>query len=322
MPGWTSSPLRRRVFSLSKRRKSALVDLVLLGLAAAAGHAQDLAPRAYLVTPIGSNAVTLSWSFFDGSVFTDPTVPIEDFKVRFHSEIFSYTHSFALFGRSANVTGSLPYAVGNFQGTVAGAENRIYRSGLADARVRLSVNILGGPAMSLKEFRNWRAKTVIGASVTVLAPIGQYDPARLINPGLHRWALKPDLGWSRRWGRWTLDIYGGVWFFTVNQQYYPGACVRAQAPIGSGEMHLSYDLKPRFWLSLDGNFWTAGRTSINGTDKPDYQRNSRIGATAAIPLNRHQSVKVSYSRGAYISIGGNYQNISAAWQYSWVRGAE
>jgi hypothetical protein len=48
------------------------------------------------------------------------------------------------------------------------------------------------------------------------------------------------------------------------------------------------------------------------------QRNSRAGVTASIPITKHQSVKVSYNNGAYISYGGNYQNISVGWQYSWI----
>jgi hypothetical protein len=48
------------------------------------------------------------------------------------------------------------------------------------------------------------------------------------------------------------------------------------------------------------------------------QRNSRVGVTASIPVTRHQSIKLSYNNGAYIRYGGNYQNISVAWQYSWL----
>ena len=291
----------------------------MAGLAAAVCQAQDLAPRAYVITPTGSNAVILSYSFFDGSVFTDPTLPIQDFKARFHTEVLSYYRALNFFGRSANVTGSLPYALGNFQAIVAGAENRVYRSGLADARVRFSVNLKGGPAMTLNQYLEWHEKTVLGASLTIVAPTGQYDSARVINPSIHRWSFKPELGMSRRWrNRWALDSYGGAWFFTPNSQYYPGSNTRAQRPVGVAEVHLSYYVRPRFWASFDGNFWTGGRTAINGIDKADLQRNSRIGATVALPLTQHQTLKFSYSRGAYISIGGDYQNVSVAWGYSWI----
>jgi hypothetical protein len=38
--------------------------------------AQDLAPRAYLITPIHSNAVTLTESFYTGNLPLDAALPI------------------------------------------------------------------------------------------------------------------------------------------------------------------------------------------------------------------------------------------------------
>jgi hypothetical protein len=282
------------------------------------GTAQDLIPRAYVVTPVGANAVTVSSAFFDGSIFTDPTSVITDSKGRFGTMVLSYTRAFDFFGRSANVVGSIPYAIGNFQAIVADAEVHAYRSGLADARVRFSVNLRGARAMHLDEFQKWRERLVLGASLTVVTPNGQYDPARLINPGLHRWALKPEIGVARRWGRWALDLYGGIWLVAANHAFFPGTSTRRQEPIESAETHFSYTFKPRLWASFDGNFWTGGRTTINRVQNYDYQRNSRAGVTVSVPLNRHQSLKFGYSAGAYTSIGGNYKNVSAAWQYSWL----
>ena len=48
------------------------------------------------------------------------------------------------------------------------------------------------------------------------------------------------------------------------------------------------------------------------------KRCSRIGATAPLPLGKHQSIKVSYSDDLYVRFGGAYRNLSAAWQYSWL----
>ena len=58
--------------------------------------------------------------------------------------------------------------------------------------------------------RKWHQKTLLGVSLKVVAPTGQYDPTKLINLGANRWAFKPELGLSRRWGHWVLDAYGGV----------------------------------------------------------------------------------------------------------------
>src|SRR5262249_54791666 len=101
--------------------------------------------------------------------------------------------------------------------------------------------------------------------------------------------------------------------------FSPGTNRQTESPVGSFEGHLSYDFKPRLWLSLDANFWFGGRTSLNGVPNTvTVQRNSRVGATGSVPLTTHQSVKLSYSNGAYIKYGGNYQNVSIGWQYSWV----
>ena len=287
--------------------------------------AQDLAPRAYLITPLHSNAITLTWSFYDGSIDYNGALPVSGATGTYSVPIFSYYHSFGFFGRSANIVASLPYGVGNFQGTTLGAEKQLYRSGLLDSVYRFSVNLKGGPAMPPQDFIKWKQKVLLGASLKVLAPTGQYDPTKLINWGANRWGFKPEFGYSQRWGNWILDGYLGVWFFTTNPDfwsrnvYYAGTRSQSQNPIGAFEGHLSYSLKPRLWASLDGNFWFGGKTTVNGVQNPfTRQTNSRLGGTVAVPISKHQSLKLSYSDGTYIRYGGNYQNVSVAWQYSWL----
>ncbi len=283
--------------------------------------AQDLSPRAYVITPLGSNAIILTYSFYDGSVLFDGAAPITGATGTYSVPIFSYYRAFSFFGRSANVNASLPYAVGTFQGKALGQETQLYRSGLVDSVFRLSVNLKGGPAMPPREFVKWRQKTLLGVSVKVVAPTGQYDSRKLVNWGTNRWSFKPEFGYSERWKRYVLDAYAGVWFYTTNPRYYSPPIPKPQTeePVGSFEGHLSYDVKSRLWFSLDGNFWFGGIASLNGFANPDTrQTSSRIGATASFPVSKHQSLKVSYSNGAYDRFGGNYQNVSAAWQYSWL----
>jgi hypothetical protein len=299
-----------------------LLAEVLLGSCCA----QQLAPRAYLITPLHSNAVILSWSYFDGNLDFNGALPISEGTGTYNVPILSLYHSFGFFGRSANVVGSLPYAVGHFQGILATDEQNLYRSGLADSAFRLSVNLKGGPAMPVQQFIKWKQKVVIGTSLRVIAPTGQYDPTKLINWGGNRWAFKPELGYSQSFGHWVLDGYAGVWFFTTNNDfwsrnsYYAGTRSQSQSPIGAWEGHLIYYFKKRgLWASLDGNFWVGGTTTVGGVENSlTRQANSRMGTTMAIPFSKHQSVKVSYSGGAYTEYGGDYQNVSVAWQYSWL----
>lgn len=288
---------------------------------------QSLAPRAYLITPVGSNAITITSNVYSGDILFDNTVPITGASGTINLIVPTYYHALGFFGRSANITVGMPYAVGTFQGLVVNQEQTTYRSGLGDGAIRFSVNLKGGPAMNLAEFMNWKQKRLLGVSLGVQFPSGQYDPAKLINVGNNRWAFKPEAGYSQRWGRWVLDVYGAVWFFTANREFFsrnsffPGTQRRTQESIGAMEAHLSRDFKPGVWVSVDANFWNGGRISVNGVQKADsLQRNSRVGTTAAFRISKHQSVKFSYARGAYIRFGGDYQAVALAWQYAWIGG--
>jgi hypothetical protein len=127
-------------------------------------------------------------------------------------------------------------------------------------------------------------------SLKVIAPTGQYDPTKLINLGSNRWSIKPELGVSQRWGHWMLDGYASVWIFTKNPDFFsrnefsPGSSSQTQDPIAALETHLSYDVQPGLWVSLDANFWRGGRTSLDGVENPEtLQQSSRVGVTASFP---------------------------------------
>jgi hypothetical protein len=154
--------------------------------------AQDLAPRAYLITPRSSNAVTLTESFYKGGLDFNGTILITGATGKYHLPVFTYYHSLSFFGRSANITASLPYGVGTFQGSVLGTKKSVYRSGLLDLQFRFSVNLIGGPAMPLEQFLKWKQKTLLGVSVKVVAPTGQYNGTKLVNWGIHRWVREAE----------------------------------------------------------------------------------------------------------------------------------
>ena len=301
------------------------VALLIAALAPSLCAAQDLTPRAYLLLPVESNAVNVTYAFADGELLFDPTVPIEDAVGTIHTPVFSYFYNFGFFGRSANISGSIPFAIGDFSGVVLGRDRSAHRQGLADMPVRFSVNLIGGPALTAAAFvKTPPPRRTLGASVKVIAPTGQYDPALLINIGTNRWSVKPEIGFTAHAGPMTLDMYAGVWFFTDNDNFFasvPDAPpnVRSQDPIGAFEFHVSYDVRPRFWISADINYWRGGKASVNGvTNNSTLQANSRFGVTGSLPLTRHQAVKVSYSDGVVVRIGGNYKILSMGWQYSWL----
>ena len=74
----------------------------------------------------------LTYGFSDGELVFDATLPITDATGTIHTPVVSLYHAFGLFGRSANVTGSLPFALGELRGNVAGEDRTAIRRGLAD----------------------------------------------------------------------------------------------------------------------------------------------------------------------------------------------
>lgn len=120
--------------------------------------AQDLSPRAYIITPVHGNAITLTYGYYGGNLLLDGIAPITGARASISTPTATLYHALNFFGRSANFTASLPYGVGNFKGTAFGAEQHAYRSGLLDSVYRFSVNLKGGPAMTADEIRKWKQK--------------------------------------------------------------------------------------------------------------------------------------------------------------------
>jgi hypothetical protein len=145
-------------------------------------------------------------------------------------------------------------------------------------------------------------------------PLGEYVPEHLINLGANRWSWKPEIGISYPTGHWTFEGYAGAWLFAVNDRFYPGSSTRRQDPIGGVQGHVSYTVRPRAWVAFDATWYSGGRTNVDGIDKGDLQRNTRLGATLSIPILRRQSLKVSYSAGATTRVGSDFKTIGVAWQ--------
>ena len=296
------------------KTSSVIAALALLG-GASIGLAQELEPRAYRTAPVGMNFIMATYSFSSGNILTDATAPVEDLDIDIHTAIVSYLRTLGLFGRSSSIAFNLPYGYVTGSGRVAGEVVTGSRAGAADFRARMVVNLVGGPAMTPQEFAKVGQRRNIGVSLTVVAPTGQYDPTRLVNFGTNRWSFKPEIGYSSIKGRWILDAAIGVWYFTDNDDFL--GVTREQDPIGSFQAHLSYDITPKIWMSLDANYFTGGRTTLGGELKDDLQRNSRIGLTLSLPLRRRQTLRLSGATGAFTSFGADFDQFQVSYLYRW-----
>lgn len=294
------------------RAPTAALLIFLVG--APAALAQDMEPRAYSPSPIGTTFLVATATRSSGGVFSDPSAPITDVEATVGVLALAAGHTFAIAGKQALVLAALPIGWGEASGDVGEDRRDVSRRGLVDPRIRLSVILTGSPAMTPAEFARAPRRTIVGISLSAAPPLGQYDETKLVNLGTNRWAFKPEVGMSIPAGRWTIDSYASVVFFTDNDAYFPGGSYRSQDPVYALQGHVSYTLAHRAWIAVNGTWYSGGRTTLNGVRNADLQRNTRLGATYAQPIGRRQSVKVAYSTGATTRFGADFRTISVGWQ--------
>ena len=296
----------------------ALVQLGVWALVAVATpvFAQDIEPRAYSNAPIGVNFLIAGYAHTRGGVAFGPSLPITNPDLNTSSAVVAYARVLDLWGMSAKFDATLPYTW--LAGTADFRGETVTRKvdGFANSAFRLSINLYGAPALTLKEFADWEQDVIIGASIRVVAPWSQYDDSKLINIGTNRWSFKPEIGISKAIGRWTLEGKAAATFYTDNDDFLGGNTL-SQDPLYSLQVHLIYGFRSGIWASVDATYFTGGRTTVNGVLNSDLQQNWRIGGTLAFPVDRENSIKLYVSSGVSARTGNNFDLIGAAWQYRW-----
>lgn len=280
-------------------------------------RAQEIEPRSFSPSPTGVNFLIAALGNSTGDVLTDPALPVKNVNAEINALALGYGRSFGLLGHSANVALVMPFVRAHASGDVGEDRRTVTRDGLADTRLRFGVNLLGGPAMTPREFAQREPRTTLGFSLTLSAPTGQYAEDRLVNIGTNRWAAKTEFGLVHPIGKWYLEAYAGAWFFGDNDQFR-GAHTRSQEPLESVQAHVSYSFRPRLWLAFDATFYSGGQTTIDGTANNDRQENSRAGLTLSLPVGKKYSLKASWSRGASTRIGSNFTAFGLGLQYTWL----
>ncbi len=275
-----------------------LAALLLLGSTAVG--AQELSPRAYWPAPVGTQVLTAGLAHTSGDTVPDPSLPITGVDSSITSLNLAYSRTLSVAGRTSWLQFELPYATGDTRAQpTEGTELTRDYQGVGDISATFGINIFGAPAMDREGFAKLRADPhpILGASLKIVAPTGKYEDDRLINVGTNRWAAKAELGYMRRVGqRWLLEAQAGVWVFGDNPDFVRWR--KEQEPIAAVELHLIRRFSPGFWGALDANFYRGGRSSLDGRELNDLQRDSKVGATLAFPLGGGHLLRGSYAFGS------------------------
>ena len=277
---------------------------------------QQLEPRAYSPSPVGTSFLAIGFARSSGGVTFDPTIPLTDVHANLYSSFVGLGRTLGLFGRQSLITAALPYAWGEVSGKVGEQSGSVTRSGLAGANVRFAFNILGSPALKPREFAATKHnKFILAASLTVDTPTGQYSSAKLINLGTNRWSFRPELGFSRPMKKVSLDLYTAATLFTTNQAYFPGDSTRSQDLLGSIQAHLSYTVRRGLWVAFDSIWYGGGAVHVDNGPGKSRQSNTRLGGTLSLPIGKVQSIKVSYSSGVTARAGAAFRTLGVSWQF-------
>jgi hypothetical protein len=292
----------------------AIATLVLL--AASKTTAQDLEPRSFSQAPTGMNFLVVALGHAQGNMLFDQATTLEDVTGEVTSLAGAFVHTLDFFGVSAKATAIVPVVWGDWEGRYQGEQAQTSRRGFADPQFELSVNFIGAPAMKMSEMRTYTQKWVVGASLKMAVPLGQYDSEKLINLGTNRWGFRPRLGASYKSGPLSLEAIGSVWLFTKNDDFFGGALLE-QEPLWAAQFSGVYQFRSKIWVGVGAGLSRGGRSKTNGIASDTYKKNTRWAAMISVPVNPQHSLKLAYINGLRTRVGSDFNQIKLAWSLRW-----
>ena len=275
--------------------------------------AQDVQPRVYAPAPIGVNLLTLGYAYSSGSVLFDKTVPVDNATGTIHSLNAAYSRSIALFGMAGRADVAVPIVTGNWQGEVDESMQSTSRTGIGDPVLRYALFITGAPAQTTDEFAGFQPKTIVGLTMRVHLPLGQYETSKIINLGSNRWVFSPQIGVSHAVRNFTFEAYAGVWLFTKNKEYL-GTKVQAQNPLTTLQVHISYLFRNGIWIAASSRQSLGGAVTIDGGDKLEPETNNRLGLACSIPVKPGYVLKLVATTGVTATVGNDYSTAAVVGQ--------
>jgi hypothetical protein len=300
--------------------RAALRSFLAISLLLASGNAsraQELEPGSYQNAPTGVNVAAASIAISRGNVLTEASLPVEGARAEVEVLGLGYVRTLGVLGRAAKFDAQIPLTWANFSGIVAGEQRTRSPRGLADPRFRLSVNLIGSPALTIPEFAKYRQRAIVGVSLQVVPPLGQYDEDRYVNIGSNRWSFRPETGFSWGRGRLILEAAGGAWLFTHNGNYV--GAMQEQSPLYFAKTNAIVTFRRGIWGALSYGRATGGRTRVDGVVTNSLQTNDRLGTTWLIPITRRAAMRIVYTSGLATRFGADFDSFSIGAQYTWFK---
>ena len=288
-------------FKISKAA-SIVVVAFFSALLPALVSAVDDGPRMYWNGPVGLNIMqTYAWTIHGNAVTPSGALFDKDATVDMNLVLMGYNRIFDFFGQSAIFTTMV--TAGNATATFPTTPlSNITQSsrGYGDVYFQGTFNIIGGPALSAEEFADYEQKTLLYLLLGLSTPTGEYDQDRILNMGMNRWGVRVGLPFIQTLGNWepgnitTLEILPSAWYYGDNDEFV-GNSKLEQDVLYTLEAHLTHDVTPTFYVSLDYLYQSGGETTLNGVKSGDAQSADFLGATFGYQLNEQLQFLFRYN---------------------------
>ena len=279
--------------------------------------AQDIEPRRWTPLPIGTHAIGGGYVHTFGDILFDPVLQAEDVTIDIDAFALSYVQPLKIGNKLGRLDILVPYANARWEGLLRGVPTSIDRSGFADPRVRFSMNIVGPAALNTQEmmdyYKEHPTSTMIGASVSITFPLGQYAEDRLLNLGQNRFVIRPQVGFVHNWGLWSYEFTASMFLYTVNNDFFNNQ-KREQNPTFAAQTHLIKRFKNRMWVSGSAGYGLGGQSIVDNQPNNDERGDFLTSLAFGVPITKRQSAKLFYLRSESVkSVGADTNSLGVAY---------
>ena len=275
-----------------------LTILTATTLISTSALAIDDGPRMYWNAPVDLNIMqTYAWSMHGNQTTPDGSNFDPDVSANMNLAVIGYNRIIDLFGRSTILTAVI--TAGNISGEIATLTQST--RGYGDLYVQGTFNLFGAPALSIEQFATYEQDSVLSLIVGLSMPTGKYDNKSALNMGTNQWAGKIALPFMQTIGAWkpgsitTFEITPAVWFYGDNSDYGLASQSLSKDPLYSVEAHLTQDITPTFFVSLDYMYQNGGKGSIDGLEVAPKVDADTAGLTFAYMINEQLQFQFRYA---------------------------
>lgn len=247
-------------------------------------NAGETNARDYLPAPSGTSIVlTYAKHITADSIYTDGH-KTDGFNYTQNLGFFRYVYFNTLFGMPIDYQALFFFNDQELDGDAVG-NNQFSSSGIMD------------PALisTIWPIANTTTKTWLGFTQYITLPIGEHDGSQILNPGCNRWAFKEELGFVQGIGdKMFFELQPSVEFYTDNDDYFGET--EETDPLFQLQMHLSYNITPKFFISGDYTYQNGGQTTCAGITQDDETKSHKIGMSFNYHLSDVTQLLLEYSQ--------------------------